>query len=326
MPRITQWEAHIGRRVRLRDLFVLLTVVECGSMAKAASQLGVSTPSISEVIADLEHTLGVRLLDRTPKGVVPTRYGEAFLIRGHAVFDELRQGFRDIEFISDPAAGEVRIGCSESLIAFLVLVIESLLKKNPRMRFHVRQVHWPTVEFPELHARTIDLTLARLAGLPVNGRFDEDLEAEILFDDPFSAVVGPNSKWRRRRKIDLGELANEAWLVTPHDVLAGRVVDDAFERRGLKPPDAVVACYSTNLRANLASRGQSIAVLPRSYLLLSAERYSLKQLPIQLSAIRSPVAVVTVRNRTLTPAVEVFIECAREIGRSLFAEKRARKR
>jgi len=138
MPRITQWEAHIGRRVRLRDLFVLLTVVECGSMAKAASQLGVSTPSISEVIADLEHTLGVRLLDRTPKGVVPTRYGEAFLIRGHAVFDELRQGFRDIEFISDPAAGEVRIGCSESLIAFLVLVIESLLKKNPRMRFHVR--------------------------------------------------------------------------------------------------------------------------------------------------------------------------------------------
>jgi len=88
--------------------------------------------------------------------------GHGGKICAHAVFDELRQGFRDIKFISDPAAGEVRIGCSESLIAFLVLVIESLLKKNPRMRFHVRQVHWPTVGFPELHARTIDLTLARL--------------------------------------------------------------------------------------------------------------------------------------------------------------------
>ena len=325
MPRITQWEAHIGRRVRLRDLFVLLTVVECGSMAKAAAQLGVSTPSISDVIADLEHTLGVRLLDRTPKGVIPTRYGEAFLIRGHAAFDELRQGFRDIEFISDPEAGEVRIGCSESLIAFLVPVIERLLEKHPRMRFHVRQVHWPTVEFPELHRRTIDLTLARLAGLPAKGRFEEDLDAEVLFDDPFSAVVGPNSKWWRRRRVDLADLVGEAWLVTPHDVLAGRVVAEAFESRGLKPPNPVVACYSTSLRTNLASRGRYIAALPRSHLLLSAERYSLRPLPIQLSAMPSPVAIVTLRNRTLTPAVRVFIECAREIAGSLFAERRARK-
>ena len=325
MPRITQWEAHIGRRVRLRDLFVLLTVVECGSMAKAASQLGVSTPSISEVVADLEHTLGVRLLDRTSKGVFPTRYGEAFLVRGHAAFDELRQGFRDIEFISDPGAGEVRIGCSESLIAFLVLVIERLLKKHPRMRFDVRQVHWPTIEFPELQRRTIDLTLARLAEPPAKGHFEEDLNVEILFDDPFSAVVGPNSKWWRRRRVDLADLVDEGWLVTPHDVLAGRVVVNAFESRGLKPPKPVVASYSTNLRTNLASRGQYIAALPRSHLLLSAERYSLRQLPIQLSAMPSPVAIVTMRNRTLTPAVRVFIECAREIAGLLFAERRARK-
>jgi len=290
-------------------------------MAKAASQLGVSTPSISDVIADLEQTLGVRLLDRTPKGVVPTGYGEAFLIRAHAAFDELRQGFRDIESISDPGAGEVRIGCSESLIAFLVFVIENLLKTHPRMRFDVRQVHWPTVEFPELHRRTIDLTLARLAGPTASWRLDESLNAEVLFDDPFSAVVGARSKWAHSPKVDLCDLLDEAWLVTPHDVLAGRIVAEAFESRGLKPPAPVVACYSTNLRTNLASRGQYVAVLPRSHLLLSGERYSLKQLPIQLSAMPSPVAIVTLKNRTLTPAVRVFIECARATSGSLFAKE-----
>jgi DNA-binding transcriptional LysR family regulator len=287
-------------------------------MAKAASQLGVSTPSISEVIADLERTLGVRLLDRTPRGVSPTRYGEAFLVRSHAAFDELRQGFRDIEFISDPAAGEVRIGCSESLISFLVPVIERLSKKHPRMRFPVRQVHWPTVEFPELHRRMIDLTLARLASLPHG--LDGDLDAEVLFDDPFSAVVGPNSKLGRRRKLDLADLVDEAWLVTPHDVLAGRIVTEAFESRGLKPPNPVVACYSANLRTNLASRGQYIAVLPRSHLLLAAEPYSLKRLPVQLSTRPSPVAIVTLKNRTLTPTVQAFIQCAREIAASIFSE------
>ena len=92
MPRLTQWEQQIGRRLRLRDLFVFFAVVESGSMAKAGAKLGVSTPSISEVIAALEHALGVRLLDRSSKGVVATAYGEALLIRGRAAFDELRQG------------------------------------------------------------------------------------------------------------------------------------------------------------------------------------------------------------------------------------------
>jgi DNA-binding transcriptional LysR family regulator len=318
MSRITQWERHIGRRLRLRDLFVFFNVLECGSMAKAASQLGVSTPSISDAIADLEQALGVRLLDRTSKGVFPTRYGEALLARGRAAFDELRQGIRDLEFISDPAAGEVRIGCSESLLAFLVPVIERLSHRHPRMRFHVQQVHWPTVNFPELEERKIDLALARLVTIPKQGHLNENLDAEILFDDPFSLVVGPNSKWARRRKLDLAELADELWLSTPHDVLAGQFVSEAFEARGIKTPAPHVATYSTYLRGNLASRGRYIAVLPRSMLRLSAERYSLKELPIRLSARPSPVGVVTLRNRTLTPAVQVFIDCARETGSSLF--------
>jgi DNA-binding transcriptional LysR family regulator len=102
MARLTQWERQIGRRLRLRDLFVFSTVVEYGSMARAAAKLGVSTPSISEVIAELEHAVGVRLLDRSSTGVVATLYGDALLARGRAAFDELRQGIRDIEFIADP--------------------------------------------------------------------------------------------------------------------------------------------------------------------------------------------------------------------------------
>jgi DNA-binding transcriptional LysR family regulator len=68
MVRKIDWEKQIGRRLKLRDLHVFTTIVQRGSMAKAASQLGVSQSAVSEVIADLEHVVGVRLLDRSTHG------------------------------------------------------------------------------------------------------------------------------------------------------------------------------------------------------------------------------------------------------------------
>ncbi len=111
------WHSRIGRRLKLRDLHILSTVVECGSMAKGARQLGMSQPAVSESIASLEDALRVRLLDRSPKGVEATIYAHALLERGHVVFDELKQGIRDIEFLADRSVGEVRIGSPELLMA-----------------------------------------------------------------------------------------------------------------------------------------------------------------------------------------------------------------
>src|SRR5580765_3973159 len=139
MPRATaNWESRIGRRLRLRDLHILSMIVQRGSMAKAASHLSMSQPAVSEAIASLEAALGVRLLDRTSRGVEPTLYARALLKRGLVVFDELRQGIKEIEFLADPTAGEVRIGCIESLTAgFLPQVIDQFSRKYPRALIHV---------------------------------------------------------------------------------------------------------------------------------------------------------------------------------------------
>ena len=106
-------ESYIGRRIRLRDLHVFFTVTQRGSMAKAAVDLGITQPAVSRVIADLEHALGVRLLDRSSQGVEATMYGNALLKRGGVAFDEIKQAIRDIEFLANPNVGEVRIGCPE---------------------------------------------------------------------------------------------------------------------------------------------------------------------------------------------------------------------
>src|SRR6476469_10763358 len=108
---------RIGRRMKLHDLHVLMTVVQAGSMNKAATLLNTGQSAVSRSIAELEHTVGVRLLERTARGVEPTKYGRALLDGGTAVFDDLRQAVNNIEFLADPTAGEVRIGSSALLAA-----------------------------------------------------------------------------------------------------------------------------------------------------------------------------------------------------------------
>src|SRR5690242_5309626 len=114
------WSERIGRRIRLRDLHILLAVAQHKSMARAAEHLAVSKPVISKVIADLEHVLGVRLLERDRHGAEPTIYGDALLKRGRTAFEELRDGVKDIEFLTDPTAGEMRVGCHHFLAIGLV--------------------------------------------------------------------------------------------------------------------------------------------------------------------------------------------------------------
>jgi DNA-binding transcriptional LysR family regulator len=98
-----KWDDKTMRRFGTRELRVYLAVVDCGSMARAAKTLATSQPAISKTIADMERALGVRLFDRSPQGVEPTQYGRALVKCGIAVFDELKQGMNEINFLANPS-------------------------------------------------------------------------------------------------------------------------------------------------------------------------------------------------------------------------------
>src|SRR5215467_4523929 len=91
-----QLSDRIGRRLKLQDLHVLMTVVQAGTMGKAAQRLNTTQPNISRSIAELEYALGVRLLDRHRQGIEPTECGRALINCGVAVFDDLRRGKRAV--------------------------------------------------------------------------------------------------------------------------------------------------------------------------------------------------------------------------------------
>src|SRR5262245_24347635 len=180
------------RRLKLRQLEIILAVADTGSMAKAALRLAVTQPAISRAIADAEQTLGVSLFDRSAQGVEPTQYGHALLKRGVAAFDEIDQGVRDIEFLTDPTAGEVRFGTGAGIWHGIVLaVINPWSRRYPRIIFAVAIAQGGAL-FDRLRGRAIEFgfgvrwqELARA----------EDIHCEALYEESLVVVAGADSPW-----------------------------------------------------------------------------------------------------------------------------------
>jgi DNA-binding transcriptional LysR family regulator len=320
VAKIADWDDHIGRRLRLRDLRVFFAVMQSGSLTKAAEQLRVSHPAVSQVIADLEHSLGVKLFDRSTRGVEPTSYARALLVRGRAAFDELRQGIRDIEFLADPTAGELTIGYTLSIgDSVLPQILEEFSERYPRVAMRANISPTPSFKFPGLRDRAYDLILTRIPTPIPDDDALNDLNVEVLFDDPWALAACTASRWARRRKLDLAELVEESWLMPPPDTSAYKVVAGAFKARNLPMPRATLVTYSMELRAKLLSRGRFVTVLPRSLLRHGADPHMLKELAVDMPMQPWPVAILTLKNRTLSPVVERFITCARDVTKVLKA-------
>jgi DNA-binding transcriptional LysR family regulator len=150
---------------------------------------------------------------------------------------------------------------------------------------------------------------------------DDDLNTEVLFEDPLFVVAGINSRWTRCRKLALKDLVGEAWAMPPPDLSGGALFRDAFRASGLAIPHVAVASYGTQLPSALVSTGRFLTMLPGSYLKFNAKRFGLKALPVKLPIPPVPAGLVTLKKRTLSPLAQLFIRCARDSAKPLANKK-----
>jgi DNA-binding transcriptional LysR family regulator len=306
------WNDRTKRRLKLRDLDVLLAVIETGSMGKAANRLNISQPAVSKAVVELEAALGVQLVDRSRRGVVPTPYGLALRKRGVAIFNDLRQGVQDIDFLLDPTRGEIRIGTTEPLaVAIVTPIIDKLSRKYPQMFFHVVAGDTAAL-YRDVVERNLEFAICRMIGaLP------DELTAEVLFHDSLAIMAAADNPLTRRRKLTLAELANEPWMLFPFDSSFGSVIADAFRRNGHEPPRATVTSLSFNVHSELMATGRFLTVLPGFMLRVAGRNPQLKALPVALPSSQLPIGLITLKNRTLTPLAQQFIDNVRAVTRPL---------
>lgn len=310
------WQDRIARRIRLRDLHVLAAVVRSGSMNKAAADLGITQPAVSQAVSELEAAVGQPLLERGRSGAAPTTYGEVLLRRTAETFDSLHQAVQDIGSLADPGSGQVRVGASESYIAggFLAAAVERALRRHPRLAVHVVEVNTAELDLARLRDRSLDVVLGRTAMVDAGG----DVESEVLYDEPILAVAGARSRWARAPTVALRDLAAARWILAPPGTAVRALVDGAFRAEGLEPPPASVTTYSMQLRMQLLAQGDYVSSLPASLLRHNARRWGLRALPVGLGR-PLPVVAITLRRRALGPAVRLFLDHLRSATSELLA-------
>lgn len=310
--------SRISQRIKLRQLSVFVAVVEHGSMAKAAEHLSISQPVISKMIASLEQTLGLPLLERSRLGVAPTLYGEALLKRSIALSNDLRSGVDELQALADPKTGELRVGSTEPVMAGLLpAIIDRLSRQFPRLALHIIEGEPPELQDRHLRNHDIDLMIGRLPS-PTPAA---DTDVRELLHESGVVVAGLNNPWVRRRKIRLAELVNEPWCLPPRESFPGGWIAKAFHASGVEVPRASVTVYSILMQSALLSSERFLSFLPASMLHFSARRLSMKVLPVEMPAQMWPIGIVTLKGRTPNPARRLFIECAQEIARPLAGKR-----
>jgi DNA-binding transcriptional LysR family regulator len=265
----------------------------------------------------MERTLGVRLFDRKPQGIEPTIYGHALLKWCDIVLEDVRDAVREIRGLADPGTGEVRVGGPEPMVeGLLPVAIGQLSREYPNMIFNVTMAPSPTQRLDELRRRKLDLIVGRL---PLQHAHD-DLDLEPLFEDPLLVVAAKDSCWARKRKPNLAELAEEAWVLPQPQTSIGSFVREAFRASGADVPRRGTVCASLNFSFMLIATGHFLGLFPRSLLHFSGSRFPVKVLPLTLPIAPPPAGIVTLRNRYAHPATLLLIERLRLLAKPLAAQ------
>ena len=305
-------EVKALRRVKLRELRILIAVSQHGSLAKAAEQLAMSQPAVSKAIADLEDALGVSLFDRTNRGAEPTAQGRIAIQRAVNMFDELRQATEEIEFLADPMSGELRVGGPPGLTGGLLPhVLDTINRERPGIRTAIVEGELEELG-PLLRDRAIDVALTRMPPAGVGG----DIAFERLFDERLFVIVGAGHPLARRRKISLKELAGERWIIAHPGTSVHARIRAAFDGLGIAMPEPTLTAMSLQLRYELAMTDRFVTTVPGSLLYYGHAPASAQVLPIDLPGV-APTGFATLQGRSLSPVAKIFVECVRKASRPI---------
>ena len=182
------------------QLEYLLAVANCGSFSAAAEKCFVTQPSLSMQIKNLEEELGIVLLDRTRKPVVPTNAGEAVLRQARETVKAFEAIREIVANLKNDVSGTLRLGIIPPIAPYLLhRLIPDFTKKYPKVDLMIREMKSRDI----IHALRHDMLDAAIMS---GGTIPDDIQEEDLFNDRFFVYVSPDHPLRQRNNIRIEDI------------------------------------------------------------------------------------------------------------------------
>lgn len=297
-----------------RDLEYFVVVAECGNLSHASERLGLSQPALSKSLRRLEHSVGTKLVKRTPKGVELTAVGSALLthaLRLRLSFEEIG---REMSELGQGRAGHLRIGSAPMQIEHLVSpACAALFSEAPKTTMQIAIAN-NDVLLPALHRGEFDVTVCGIPAVP-----KDDLIQEPLYEDEFVIFCSDRHRLAHRKRVTISDLAKERWALATPGSFAPRMLLRIFEERGFPPPTIVMETESLTPKVHLVASTDVLGYASLRNVLSFTQRYRLARLHFpDLPCIRT-IGVSYRKNGYLPPVAVRFIEMLKKTAAAITA-------
>lgn len=293
----------------LRQLRHFVAIMEHGNMLRAAAAIHVTQPALSKSIRNLEDQLGVKLLQRSPRGVSPTPYGRQLHDHAKLILNQTQKASDELRASAQGVHGHMRVGFGANFAGFMLpQAILKILAARPGVSVSI--VSKPFDELlPLLRQGELDLAVVVFPPEPPH----EDLVYEPLIISEFRTVCRPDHPLVGRREPTLGELTGYDWALFDRPRTMETLFLSVFLDQDLAPPKPVIRTSSVFFLKSALRQGDFLTFVPPGLFYEELESGSLVILPTPLPPIRIKAGIVHRANDILPASAAEVMEELRKL-------------
>jgi LysR family pca operon transcriptional activator len=297
---------HLDQRFRLHALRAIDAIETQLSLVKASAALGISQPSLTKALHDVEAMLEVRLFDRHPRGMRPTVAGTAVARAARRVLAELRRLEAELDQLASPGAGTVSLGALPvAATGVLPGVLSRLARTHPDIKIGLQQGRTEEL-LPTLAAGEIDLIVGRL----YEPAMPDGFVREALWAEPLSILARAGHPVTRDGPPSVKMLREYALVLPTVTQRVGQEIEHLLFVLGL---DAAASLRSSSygLIREMLHDTDRLSIMPRMMMVGDLLRGTLQVVALPIEAPPRPAGLITAAGRVLPPACRTFVECLR---------------
>jgi DNA-binding transcriptional LysR family regulator len=309
---MAQLDWYMRTSLKPRQMQLLVALDDFRNIGRAASHANVTQPAVSKALGELERGLGMKLFQRTARGINPTIYGECLIRHARSMLAELAQAREELRGLHSGTSGKVKVGALSATVHTLLPRSLALLKeRSPGTNVLLREGPLETL-LPELWLGKLDLILGRLAPK----RWVSQLEEKVLSEEPVRIVSGPHHPLTRRKRLHWSDLKEFPWMLPPPGSLMREPVERAFEQHALPMPGSHIETSSVHVIGGYLQMSDAIAVLAGDVARYYEKLGMVAILPLEFPKLAPPIGVSWSRERPLSPSARLMMQCLEDAARS----------